>query len=101
MTAPTQQSCKTIMSTFTKFTTRALLQAAPVVDGGNTLGSPSVEEEPSDPTLDIRIAAIFCILVAGLAGGLPPLFMKVRNRGLPSDTTVIVGLKQDPIIRLF
>ncbi len=37
------------------------------------------EEETADPTLDIRIAAVFCILVAGLAGGLTPLFLKVRR----------------------
>jgi hypothetical protein len=30
-------------------------------------------------TLPLRVVAVFIILVAGLAGGIPPLFMKVRG----------------------
>jgi hypothetical protein len=32
---------------------------------------------PAESTLDLRIAGIFVILVAGLLGCLPPLFLKV------------------------
>ena len=42
-------------------------------------------ESSDGATLDIRIAAVFAILAASLIGGLPPLFVKVRDVYYASD----------------
>ena len=84
-------SCKpggdlcTQMSDFAKVSLRTILQVvaddqSAGQDGGEWVAYREEEEEAlKDSTLDLRIAAILCILVAGLAGGLPPLFMQVRS----------------------
>jgi hypothetical protein len=38
----------------------------------------AVDQRSGDATIWLRIVAIFVILISGLAGGLPPLFSKVR-----------------------
>jgi hypothetical protein len=45
--------------------------------GEDAAADPHVHEE--DNTRWLRIVAVFVILVSGLAGGLPPLFSKVRR----------------------
>ena len=74
----------TQMPGFAKVSLRTILQVVADdqlagQDGGEWVVSREEEEALKDSTLDLRIAAIFCILVAGLAGGLPPLFMQVRS----------------------
>ncbi|KAJ9514999.1 hypothetical protein QJQ45_017004 [Haematococcus lacustris] len=42
-------------------------------------GEDEHDEASSEGTLDIRIVALFAILVSGLFGGLPPLYLKVQS----------------------
>eukprot|EP00955_Chlamydomonas_euryale_P042969 352470-Chlamydomonas_euryale.AAC.5 len=59
-------------------TVRLLLQDGLSPDGYAATGAGSDSDDVNTNTLDLRIAAIFVVLVAGLVGGLIPLLIKVR-----------------------
>jgi len=42
-----------------------------------------------DDTLDIRIASVFVVLVSGMIGGIPPLYLKVTGKDAWVQGTVL------------
>ncbi len=55
---------------------RILMHSSAHSDGADDLAG---DEHTDDATLALRIAAVFIIFAAGMIGGIPPLFMKVRE----------------------
>eukprot|EP00798_Chlamydomonas_sp_ICE-L_P027974 gene27974-8859_t len=90
------------MSSFTKLSLRALLGAdhGPKVEEDDHDDELGHDDEPGPSTLDLRIAAAFCILFAGLAGSFPPLYFKVFKDQAHPATRVLRAFSGGVILAL-